>query len=126
MKDIPGYKGLYAATSCGRIWSHTHKKFLKQKINSSGYRAVQLCKNGKVKELLVHRLIAMTYLTNDLNLPEINHKDENKLNNALNNLEWCTKSYNINYGNRNKVAGSKIAVALLGNHNRIKNKKPRA
>lgn len=102
MRDIPGYEGLYAATSCGKIWSHKRKKFLRPFIVGSGYFCVKLCKNGKSLNHRIHRLIALTYLPNPDNLPEINHINEVKTDNYLNNLEWCDRKYNINYGNRTK------------------------
>lgn len=115
MRDIPGYEGLYAATSCGKIWSYRSKKFLKPFIVGSGYLSVTLCKNGEEARFRVHRLVAMTYLPNPNNLPEINHINEVKTDNYLNNLEWCDRSYNINYGNRTqkqieaRVGKNKIA-----------------
>lgn len=57
-------------------------------------------KNGKLEHILLHRLVAMTFIKNDNMLPEVNHKDENKLNNNVDNLEWCSHKYNSNYGTR--------------------------
>ena len=102
MKDIQGYEGLYQVTSCGKVWSYKRKRFLKPFKRKRGYLAVGLYKNGKTNYYYVHRLVAMAYIPNPDNLPQINHKDENKENNALQNLEWCTCEYNINYGNRNQ------------------------
>ena len=98
MKDIKGYEGLYAATSCGKVYSYKSKKFLKPGSDGKGYLYVILYKDGKAKHYFVHRLVAETYLPNPNNLPQVNHKDENKANNALPNLEWCTAAYNINFG----------------------------
>lgn len=100
MKDIAGYEGLYAVTSCGKVWSYRNEKFLKPKREKSGYLHVDLYKNGQMKSYKIHRLVAMAYIPNPDNLPQINHKDENKTNNCLQNLEWCDSKYNINYGNR--------------------------
>ena len=102
MKDIPGYEGLYAATSCGKIWSYRSNKFLKPFTTGSGYLSVELCRNGQSAKFRVHRLVALTYLPNPNNLPEINHINEIKTDNYMNNLEWCDRKYNINYGNRTK------------------------
>ena len=103
MLDIPGYEGLYAATSCGRIISYRTKKFLSPRKINSGYLRVALYKNGKVKDFLVHRLIAATYLDNPENLSQVNHKDEDKSNNSVQNLEYCDAAYNSNYSNAKKV-----------------------
>ena len=99
MKDIENYEGLYAITSCGKVYSYRSKKFLKPR-NYRGYLGVVLFKNGNSKVFLIHRLVAAAYLPNQNNLPQVNHKDENKHNNALNNLEWCSSEYNMNYGTR--------------------------
>ena len=101
-KDIPGYCGKYQASNKGRIRSC--KKILKQQIEKGGYTHVVL--NRVTKR--VHRLIALTFLHNEKKLPEINHKDEDKRNNNIENLEWCTKSYNINYGKRNRIVSEKL------------------
>lgn len=96
MRDIPGFEGRYAITSCGKVWSHKSKRFIKPYLVGRGYLGVKL--NGK--NYRVHRLVAITYLPNPNNLPQINHKDENKHNNCLNNLEWCDAKYNNNYGTK--------------------------
>lgn len=103
MRDIPGYEGLYGITSCGRVWSYRAKKFLKPFDDGRGYKIVVLSKNGKPKKYKIHRLVAEAYLPNPANLPQVNHKDENKANNALPNLEWCDAAYNINYSQAKKV-----------------------
>ena len=102
MKDVAGYEGLYAVTSCGKVYSYKSKKFLKPKDNGHGYLCVGLWKNGEKKKYSLHRLVAEAYLPNPENLPMINHKDENKTNNCLQNLEWCDCKYNNNYGTRNE------------------------
>lgn len=78
--------------------------FVKQKSklhqkNSDGYMSVGLHKGGKEKKFLVHRLVAEAFIDNPKNLPEINHKDEDRTNNNVDNLEWCDRFYNLNYGN---------------------------
>ena len=83
----------------GRIWSIRRKIFLSPFISKQGYYRVSLSNH---KKYFVHRLVAETFIDNPDNLPQINHKDENKLNNNVDNLEWCTNSYNVNYGTRNK------------------------
>lgn len=80
-------------------------------INSYGYpRCTVRTKDGIRKEYLIHRLVASLFIpNNDINKTEVNHKDENKLNNDVNNLEWCTKEYNNIYGNRSRKAKEKQA-----------------
>lgn len=98
MKDIPNYEKKYAIDQKGNVWSYKHQKYLKQTI-SNGYLGVSLVdSNNKIKRCTVHRLVAITYLPNEENLPCVNHKDENKLNNSVDNLEWCTSYYNVHYG----------------------------
>lgn len=104
MKDIKGYEGEYAITSCGRVWSYKSKKFLKPTIRKNGYAQVCLSKNSIQKNLLVHRLVAEAYLSNANNFTEVNHKDEIKSHNWVGNLEWCTHQENINYGTRTSRA----------------------
>lgn len=103
MRDIKGYEGKYAITEDGKIWSYVYKKLLKPSLDRDGYEIVWLYdKNRKVKALKIHRLVAETYIPNPDYLPQVNHKDENKQNNNVSNLEWCTGKYNANYGTRNK------------------------
>ena len=102
MKDIIGYEGLYAVTSCGKVYSYKSKKFLKPHKKRDGYLQVGLCKGGEREFYRIHRLVAMAYIPNPEGFSQVNHKDENKENNALQNLEWCNGSYNINYGSRNE------------------------
>ena len=99
MKDIPGYEGLYAATSCGKIWSYRRKQFLKGRDNGHGYLKVYLSNR---KCYFLHRLIAMTYLSNPNNLSDVNHIDGNIHNNALTNLEWTSHHDNILKGKATK------------------------
>ena len=106
-KDIPGYEGLYQVSNLGEIKSLNYRNTGKEKIikprkNKGGYLRVVLCKNGKQKDFLVHRLVAVAFIPNHNNYNQVNHKDENPSNNNVNNLEWCTSKYNSNYGNRNK------------------------
>ena len=106
-RDIKGYEGLYQISNKGNIKSLNYKRTGKEKIregtiDNTGYKIISLCKNGKVKKYLIHRLVAEAFLPNPDNLPQVNHKDENKLNNNVENLEWCTQEYNCNYGTRNE------------------------
>ena len=112
-RPIEGYEGLYEVSNTGRVRSvdryvkysngqiHLHKgKVLSPVKSNLGYLLVSLCCNGKYKSISVHRLIAQAFIENPDNLPEINHKDEDKTNNSVDNLEWCDRSYNNNYGTR--------------------------
>ena len=96
-KNTVGYDG-YMVSNLGRVFSKKTDQFLKQTPNAKGYYRVELCVEGKAKNVAVHRLVAETFLSNPNNLPIINHKDENKQNNCVENLEWCTHIYNSNYG----------------------------
>lgn len=107
-KDIQGYPN-YQVSNMGRIWSKKRQIYLKPYKNNSGYLTVCLTAiNGKIKRELIHRLVAIAFLDNPNDYPCVNHKDENKENNQLTNLEWCDRSYNINYGSRNERASKAI------------------
>lgn len=106
MRDIKGFEGLYAITSCGKVWSYRRKKFLSQTKSKDGYFRVGLHKDGKLKTIEVHRLVAEAYIDNPSGLPQVNHKDENKEYNCIKNLEWVSIKGNANYGNRNKLIGN--------------------
>ena len=108
MKDIKGYEGLYAVTSCGKVWSYKSNRFLGNNLDKDGYCRATLFKEGQRKTYKTHRLIAEAYIPNPENKPQINHKDENKQNNCINNLEWATAKENTNYGTRNQRAGEAI------------------
>ena len=105
-RDIQGYKGLYQVSNYGNVRSLYFSKIkLLKPFNIKSYLCVYLYdktnKTEKRKKWYIHRLVATTFLQNPNNLPEVNHIDENKNNNCVNNLEWCDKKYNNNYGNRN-------------------------
>lgn len=104
-KDIKGYEGLYQISNFGRIKSLCRKFrnkdiILKPLIGKGNYLQINLYKNGKMLKYQIHRLVAETFIINSDNLPCINHKDENRQNNCVKNLEWCTYQYNNSYGNR--------------------------
>lgn len=90
-----------------------NEKILKQVVQN-GYTYVHLCKNCKDISYLVHRLVAKAFIPNPLHLPEVNHKDEIKVNNVVSNLEWCSSKYNSNYGARNKKRAKPIKCIETG------------
>lgn len=97
--DIPGYEGLYCVTNYGRIYSFHSNKFLKlYQFGDEEHLGVQLCKNGTSEKYSIHRLVADIFIDNPQNLPVVNHKNENPQDNSVENLEWCTQLYNVNYG----------------------------
>ena len=113
MKDVVGYENLYAVTSCGKVWSYRRQKFLTPSANEKGYLYVSLYKNGEQKRYRIHRLVAEAYLPNPNNLLQVNHKDENKANNCLQNLEWCNAKYNVNYGTGTKRSANSRKIPIL-------------
>ena len=117
-KPIVGYEGLYEVSSYGRVRSldkyDSRNCFRKGKVLSPfkdryGYLSVVLSCNGKCKTINVHRLVAKAFLPNPDNLPQVNHKNEDKSDNRVDNLEWCDSKYNNNYGTRkDRVRNSRI------------------
>ena len=111
-KDIKGYEGRYQISSFGRVKSLNYhgehiERILKPEITPKGYLRIDLRKNGKKGKYLIHRLVAINFIENPNNYPQVNHKDEDKTNNKVENLEWCNNSYNCNYGTfREKVSKS--------------------
>lgn len=108
-KDIEGYENLYQISNLGNVKSlgngnsnNSKEKILKPTKNKKGYLTVGLYKDGKLKRHKIHRLVAQAFIDNPNNLPQINHRDEDKTNNHFTNLEWCDTKYNINYGTRNE------------------------
>lgn len=98
----------YLVYEDGRIWSNKTNKFLKPRPLLNGYLFVQLFNEDGFKNMLIHRLVASAYIPNPNGFPQVNHKDENKANNNVDNLEWCTAKYNMNYGEAAKTRHSKI------------------
>ena len=109
-KDIPGYEGLYQVSNLGRVKSLPRKGtrssdiyMLKIQKYKTGYLYVSLSKNNKRKKEKIHRLVALAFISNIKNDKYINHKDENPMNNCVENLEWCTQSYNNKYSKGKQV-----------------------
>lgn len=110
-KDIPEYEGHYQASNLGKIRSIKRStQILKGDYQRNGYKRVYLWKNGNKRNLLVHRLVALTILPNPNDYSDINHIDEDKSNNRIDNLEWCSRRYNMNYGQ----VKEKISIANRG------------
>ena len=99
------YTGLYEVSNEGRVRSLNYNrtnetKILKPEKNKCGYLRVGLSKQGKTQKFLVQRLVATMFIPNPQNLPEVNHIDEDKTNNRVENLQWCTREYNLKHGTR--------------------------
>lgn len=91
MVDIKGFEGRYAVTEDGQVWSYKSNRFLSPYLNQRGYLLVDLCGDGFRKQYRVHRLVAEAFIPNPLGLETVNHKDEVKTNNHVDNLEWMTR-----------------------------------
>lgn len=135
-KDIKGYEGLYQVSNYGRVKSLGNEASRKEKIRKvkydrNGYPVIILHKNGEKKFFLTHRLVAEAFMPNPDNLPEINHKDECKTNNFVENLEWCNRYYNVTYGNiivkaniaRKKTRFFKLVAACCRGLQKVKEKR---
>lgn len=112
-RPVKDYEGLYEVSNRGNVKSLNYKRTGKERIlkarkHKNGYLHVILCKDGKAKEYLVHRLVASAFCENQMGYTEVNHLDEDKTNNCADNLEFCSGSYNCNYGTRNKRIAEKI------------------
>lgn len=147
-KPVVGYEGYYEVDMYGNVYSVARKvqvndngriydkpvkeKKLTASKHSCGYRTVALTRNGKTEQRYIHRIVAEAYIPNPQNLPYINHKDEDKTNNFVGNLEWCTASYNNTYNGKNikhseKLKGrrlteehkEKIRQSNIGKHHKV-------
>ena len=114
-KDITGYEGLYQVSNMGRVKSlertfinkigrerYVKECILKPVINRDGYLLVTLCAGGKRKNLMVHRLVCEAFYDNPDNKPQVNHVNEDKTDNRVENLEWATAEENLNHGTHNE------------------------
>jgi hypothetical protein len=111
-KDIPGYEGVYQVSNLGNVFSLKKKRKMIGQKNNGGYIYVKLNK----KQKYIHRLVAISFIDNENNFPQINHIDENKANNNVKNLEWCTAKYNRNYG----TSSIRISEKQLNDKNKSK------
>ena len=112
-KDCKGYEGLYQVSNLGRVWNIKLQRYLKGSYNKDGYIRVNLtAKNGKCKTESVHRLVALAFIPNPKGLPQVNHIDENKENNCVDNLEWTSIKDNANHGTRNKRISKANSISV--------------
>ena len=111
-KKIPAYED-YTIDESGNVYSRKSRRYLSQQKRKDGYYYVDLCKNGKRKYFAVHRLVAVTFVENGMNYPQVNHKDEDKTNNNADNLEWCNAEYNNSYGNHSENCKRHRAVVQM-------------
>ena len=137
-KPIKGYEGIYEVSSYGRVRSLEHsislrnqhgeyvrklsERIIKQKRNrKDGYFNVTLCKRAEHSTAYVHRLVAQAFIPNPDNLPQVNHKDEDKTNNRVDNLEWCSAQYNTNYGTGHErmTEPRRVKVAMVDEQGNI-------
>lgn len=119
-KGIEGYEGLYQVSNLGNVKSlgngnsnNSKERILKPK-KTSGYLYVGLSKEGKRKNHLIHRLVAQTFISNPNNYQQVNHRDEDKTNNQVTNLEFCDAKYNCNYGTRNQKLSKPVMCIETG------------
>lgn len=115
-RDVPGYEGLYQVSSIGRVktldrmidahvgYRHQKEQIMSFYIDKNGYRKVHICKDSKTKNVMIHRLVCMTFIENPRNLPEVNHINGIKDDNRVENLEWCTRSENEQHAYDNGLA----------------------
>ena len=117
-RAVPGYEGLYEVSNIGNVRNVRRNTLLRLTKTNNGYIRVGLCKNGIKTGFQVHRLVAQAFIPNPNNLPQVNHLDENKTNNNVDNLEWCTAKYNLSYGTaRTRSINTKIKNGYVNEEN---------
>jgi len=105
--DVKGYEGLYKINKNGDVYAVKRKIYMKQTINYAGYYFINLWKNSKRKKNMIHRLLALHFIDNPNNYPQVDHIDNNRQNNNLDNLRWITHSGN----SRNRILKNKTGFA---------------
>lgn len=113
MIDVSGYEGLYAVTEDGMVWSYRSKRFLTPFQDINGYMKVTLCKNGKCKQYMLHKLVAEAYIPNPTCLSDADHISENKTDCSASNLQWLSHIDNCNRGTRNDRIRSTQGTKVL-------------
>lgn len=112
MVSVENYSS-YGITENGQVWSYKSNKFLSQRYDKYGYLRVTLMNDDKkMKTELVHKLVALAYIPNPDGKETVNHKDENKENNCVSNLEWMTRQENLNYGTRGQRQSDKVSKPI--------------
>ena len=122
-KDAVGFEGKYKESNTGKVKSLNYmrtgiEKELKQQTDKDGYKTV--CLGGKPRK--IHRLVALSFIPNSNSLPQVNHKDEDKSNNNIDNLEWCDSTYNNTYNEREKRASKTSKISFLSSDTKFRSK----
>lgn len=114
-KDVPGFENLLQCSNFGkaRTIKNPRVKFLKTQLNRKGYQRIRVSFNAKKYGLNIHRIVAQTFIPNPNNLPQVNHKDCNKLNNHIENLEWISNIDNIRHAFKNGVFKERDKTTIL-------------
>lgn len=121
-KDVLGYEGLYQVSNKGNVYSVERRDVmgrkwgghtLKPASDKDGYLTVNLCKNGIIKNKKIHRLVSEAFIPNPNNFTQVNHRDEDKTNNNVGNMEWCDIRYNNNYGTRIERLSKKVRAVNI-------------
>lgn len=110
---IKGCEELYLISNFGRVMNKATSRVLRIRYTRGGYARVNLSKNGQIKTRRIHRLVGEHFVPNPLNLPEINHINEIKADNRAENLEWCDRSYNVNFGTRIERQRKKVSKPVV-------------
>ncbi len=134
-KDIKGFENMYAVSNLGRVkskarkvWNHNNywirpERILKAQVSDRGYLRIRLGHNKTKCTRRIHRLVAEAFIPNPDNLPEVNHKNEDKTKNGASNLEWCTSHDNKVYGTRRERVARKVSDPSIPRKNNTSGRK---